>query len=207
MKNLAILPIVLSTLILSSCATFYPEYYNEHNSFQTFLGFRINSKLDRHWISDMWEKSLRSVIFRRHISDSHTFYAMVQLKEIALEDSSDLLNEWKKYASTINDTIRFKLLAFNAYDTTRQGLKALNFSNEMLDRNPANSFFGIDMIVKNKGFVVVHPGFKNTVIEAFYSERAYKIELKGEYDKFGEQFLSYVELIDSSKISYKAAIN
>jgi hypothetical protein len=82
----------------------------------------------------------------------------------------------------------YEELSFTSTLTELNGEWAVTYELRYLDKDPANSTTPLLMTIK--GFMYVHPYWKNSVIDAFYSERGTAAELDGALDPLGQELIN-----------------
>ena len=82
---------------------------------------------------------------------------------------------------------RFEELSFTSTLTELNGEWAVTYELRYLDKNPVNSSTPLFMTIK--GFMYLHPYWKKSVIDAFYSERGTEADLDGTLDSVGQELI------------------
>ena len=153
-----------------------------------FRGFSIQKPTDDRWQlhSDNQKPRIATFSFVP-LSPTHSFNATVQNRGIPADFATK--QEFKEFvdARLRERDSRFDELSFTSTLTELHGEWAVTYKLRYLDKNPANSTTPLFMTIK--GFMYVHPYWKNSVIDAFYSERGTKAELDGTLDPVGQKLI------------------
>jgi len=153
-----------------------------------FRGFSIQQPTDDRWQlhSDNQEPHIASFYFVP-LSPTHSFNATVQIRGLPADFSTK--QEFKEFVDTKlrEYSSRFEELSFISTLTELSGEWAVTYELRYLDKNPVNSSTPLFMTIK--GFMYLHPYWKKSVIDAFYSERGTKAELDGTLDPVGQELI------------------
>ena len=153
-----------------------------------FRGFSIQKPTDNRWqlYSDNQKPHVASFYFVP-LSPTHSFNATVQLRGVPEDFATK--QDFKKFVDTRlrEHDSRFQKLSFTSTLTELNGEWAVTYELRYLDKNPANSTTPLFMTIK--GFTYVHPYWKKSVIDAFYSERGTEAELDGTLDPVGQELI------------------
>lgn len=153
-----------------------------------FRGFSIQKPTDDRWqlYSDNQKPHIASFYFVP-LSTTHSFNATVQIRGVPVAFATK--QEFKEFvdARLREHDSRFEELSFTSTLTELNGEWAVTYELRYLDKNPVNSSTPLFMTIK--GFMYVHPYWKNSVIDAFYSERGTEAELDGALDPLGKELI------------------
>ena len=153
-----------------------------------FRGFSIQQPTDDRWRlhSDNQEPHIASFYFAP-LSPTHSFNATVQIRGFPADFSTK--QEFKEFVDTKlrEHSSRFEELSFISTLTELSGEWAVTYELRYLDKNPVNSSTPLFMTIK--GFMYLHPYWKKSVIDAFYSERGTEAELDGTLDPVGQELI------------------
>ena len=153
-----------------------------------FRGFSLQQPTDDRWLlhSDDQEPHIASFYFDP-LSPTHSFNATIQIRSLAADFSTK--QEFKEFVDTKlrEHSPRFEELSFISTLTELNGEWAVTYELRYLDKNPVNSSAPLLMTIK--GFMYLHPYWKKSVIDAFYSERGTEAELDGTLDPVGQELI------------------
>ena len=153
-----------------------------------FRGFSIQRPTDDRWRlhSDNQKPHIASFYFAP-LSPTHSFNATVQIRGLPADFATK--PEFKEFVDTKlrEHGSRFEELSFISTLTELSGEWAVNYELRYLDKHPVNSSTPLFMTIK--GFMYLHPYWKKSVIDAFYSERGTAAELDGTLDPVGQELI------------------
>lgn len=153
-----------------------------------FRGFSIQQPTDDRWRlhSDNQDPHIASFYFVP-LSPTHSFNAKIQIRGLPADFATK--QEFKAFVDTKlrEHSSRFEELSFISTLTELSGEWAVTYELRYLDKNPVNSSTPLFMTIK--GFMYLHPYWKKSVIDAFYSERGTEAELDGTLDPVGQELI------------------
>lgn len=199
MKNLIIL---FSCMALLTGCVFPPAgkmTSAQMGATMQYRGFSVKRPDDLRWYALKTEHSPLIALFRLDIkSPTHTFYASIENKKIAIQPRS--IDEFKAYIDKELLALgpRHESLKYQSKAITKQGQWAVVYIHEVLDKAAANSDF--PLVMKVTGYAVLHPTWERTMIDVSYSERGLAGEVDGTLDPVGKAFLKGVVLESQPKI-------
>ena len=154
-----------------------------------FRGFSVQKPTDDRWRlrSDNQKPHIASFYFVP-LSPTHSFNATVQVRGVPGDFVTK--QDFKEFVDTRlrEHDSRFEELSFTSTLTELNGEWAVTYELRYLDKDPVNSTTPLLMTIK--GFMYVHPYWKNSVIDAFYSERGTADELDGTLDPVGQEIIN-----------------
>ena len=214
-KHIILLILIAVLCLLYSCLSIIPPgkiYANEVIPGHSYYGFTVKcpEKYYLWYWNRWWSDPNNTFILHREIPENnnfskHTFYIYATLVEFKrhAESQEDFIELSKEYLTRIGNKKRFTLKHFEAKPSLRQGQWCVEYSSTIRDKREEDSFV-VDLIVKTKGFIMIHPGFDEPVcLNAYYSERGIPEQLSAEYDEEGEAFLSGVKAVSSYSLVIK----
>jgi hypothetical protein len=153
-----------------------------------FRGFSIQQPTDDRWQlhSDNQKPHIATFSFVP-LSPTHSFNATVQIRGVPANFATK--QEFKEFVDTKlrEHAPRFEELSFTSTLTELNDEWAVTYELRYLDKNPVNSSTPLFMTIK--GFMYVHPYWKKSVLDAFYSERGTEAELDGTLDPVGQELI------------------
>ena len=165
----------------------------------SFYGFTVARPPDTGWFVLLSEQKDDRAIFRKKLaSTTHTAFVEINLKRMSRAASSlEDLVVLDKEKHVFQDTVRFKMVNFTQASATRQGQWCVNWTEQVIDRNPAIAP-NTPLASRAQGFRCIHPIYKNTVVlEAEISERGLEGDLDSLIIKEGEEILKSIVLTDT----------
>lgn len=157
-------------------------------------GFSVKRPSDNRWYLNTYEQNPYQALFRMNGSEIHSIFASITLEEIAKHPSSidefEQMVESMMTAPSVNGTT--KLLEYTSTKSTKQGQWCINYSSKSL--SAAVNVADRHLIMTMKGFVVLHPNWPKTIIDAHVSQRGDEPDLDPEIDLCGKKLLDGVIL-------------
>ena len=198
MKLLLLLLSISLSLNFVGCV--FPQEYVTTSMMEPELqyrGFVIKRPSDSRWVSKRSEQlPIQASLSIPLDSPTHTFYALVTHER--LPEGKESKKEFKEYVDQQNTTLgpRHEMISYESKFTEKQGLPCVEYRAKVLDKAPLNS--SIPLVMTMTGFIVIHPSFENTMIDAHYSERGTEKEVDGTLDTVGKSLLSgiYFETLE-----------
>lgn len=189
-----IITLLLIPLIFSGCAAFIDKVSTEHMvSNLSYRGFTVKRPSDNRWCLYQSEQDPFIACFRMDgSSHTHSVYTMINVSSLAKPSQTidEFEKEWKVEKTQTSG--RMKLLEYTSSQSMKQGQWCIDYSLKTLDTTPINS--DRPLVMTMKGFVVIHPGWTNAVLDAYVSQRGKENELSSEVDNSGKAILDGVRL-------------
>jgi len=183
---------IFFVLVISACVKNNIVQNDSMGAVLKYTGFAIKKPTDKRWYIDTNEQNQNFVIFRvKSQSPTHTLFASIGRYSIpqapeTIKDFSRIVKKQK--IRSLNS--RFKLISYTSEASKIQGLWGVKYRIRTIDSKPLNQ--SKPLIITQYGFIVLHPNWKNTVINAEYSERGLASEIDKEYSEIGKQLLKGV---------------
>ena len=161
-----------------------------------YHGFDVKRPADSRWISLRSEQSPHFASFRLPLdSPTHSLFAQIRHEKLPAEALSSAA--FKRYVDRQNKALgsRHELISYQSSLGRKQGQPAVIYQIKTLDKKPANS--DVPLVMKIKGYSVLHPFLEGTIIDANVSERGTRSEVDGTFDALGTQLIDGVVLKSS----------
>lgn len=184
--------IIAFTLLLAACASPIVTS-SQMAAVLHYSGFAVRRPADAHWFLVPGEQQQNRAFFHyEQPSPTHTFFAQVTRYEMPANPARP--EEFKKNVDLMmtRHGPRHEILSYESSLGEKQGQTAVYFRLKVLDKEPANS--NAPLVMTMVGFVAIHPGWPNSVVDAEYSERGTEAEVDGTLDLVGGEFLNAVLL-------------
>jgi uncharacterized protein YceK len=191
MKRIVVL-VCLSILCLTGCATFRGQTARKAPK-MIYSGFSVERPQDRRWTVNTNEQTGFYALFRLDPpSPTHSFSVSVTLSVLGGTPADPgNLEELVKNLFSADDTNRFAILDFAVNITTNQGRIGATYTEQLLDRNPADP--SAPLLLIRHGYVTPHPDNPNVILQAMYTEQGREDEVnQAEYTSLGKAFLKGV---------------
>jgi hypothetical protein len=171
-----------------------------------FYGFTVARPPDTGWFVLLSEQKDDNAIFRKKLSSpTHTAFVEINLRRMSRAATSlEDLVVIDKESHVFEDTVRFKMVNFTQTPTTLQGQWCVNWTEQVIDRKPANSP-NTPLTARAQGFRCIHPIYTSNrvILEAEISERGLEDELDSLIIKEGEEILKSIVLTDTMGVPFK----
>jgi len=201
---LSLLTIIITFAV--SCGNRYIIKVSNMQPRLQYTGFSVARPPDTGWVALSYEQEGMTAMFRKELpSKTHSAFVSIKLRKLdrpatSLEDLVII----DKESHVFNDTVRFKMVNFTQTPTTLQGQWCVNWTEQVIDRNPAIAP-NTPLAARAQGFRCIHPIHKSNqvVLDAEISERGLEEELDSLIIKEGEELLKSIVLESAPGVPVK----
>jgi hypothetical protein len=160
-----------------------------------YRGFSVARPKNLEWYYNFHEQEHKKALFRKDLETStHTFFAEVELGFLPNEiHSCENFARMFKEFYLVYDEKRFQMIEYKQEITEMQNQCCIAYTVFSVDRDAPNSG-GKSLIIRELGFVVIHPTFKKGVVHGWYSERGLESELDPTLIEEGDSFLKGIQI-------------
>jgi hypothetical protein len=194
--RIAILLVLFSAIACVPYTWFDEVRYDNMAPRLEYQGFSFERPPNRQWYFRQSEQTHTSVTLRRDFwvpSDTHTFYAVVEIGEIDRQPASH--EEFAELARSEKQNADYEIRTefYEQRLTTRQNQWCIRFeSSYKIPAHPEVPDRELRMILR--GYRCLHPAWPERTLNFFYSERGLPDELDPKLSAEGETFLEGVRI-------------
>lgn len=161
-------------------------------------GFSVPRPADSNWYLLANKQKPTKAIFRiDSASNTHSVYTSIQLHKISKQPTT--ADEFKKIVDDnfLNrmDAQKYTLVSYESTKSIKQGQWSIEYN--LIFKGQSSMKSNQSLLTSIKGYIVLHPAWPKTVVEASYSERALETEMINKYEETGKGLIQSV-IIESS---------